>query len=379
MSRHSDVLGFSTAEVETLEPARAPTGDKHGHFFPVRRGVGSAAGAGAGARAPPVSSAAALAAGSTRSRSTASACPAAWRSSPALSEATLPSSRGHLIFEQAAGPLLQMHAQQSVGAGPRPTRRAISPLERRRQQASPQHERRQQQQQQRQQQQDQQRQQASSVARPTSESGSRISPLPRPQAAPACVPARVAWSSTTVPTPPREESGEPNMGHRTLAAPQPPNGDSQVLEFSLNETKKKTSSGITGTDFEQRVRELRESQSTLKAFSEERAALSSKCRKLRLELDQRTREFHAMQQHASQLQSELTQCLHEKKVLQAEVAIAHREDAAICVICLDDAASYVMVPCGHLALCEACCSFLPVAQCPVCRQTCEQKVRLFRP
>jgi len=119
-------------------------------------------------------------------------------------------------------------------------------------------------------------------------------------------------------------------------------------------------------DFESHAREVRENQATLKAFSD-------RCYKIQANLDQRTREVQAFQQLTMKLQTELARSQREKQ------ALLEQDAAASCVICLAAPATFVMVPCGHLALCGACCPCLPDKLCPVCRQSTEQKIRLFRP
>ena len=37
----------------------------------------------------------------------------------------------------------------------------------------------------------------------------------------------------------------------------------------------------------------------------------------------------------------------------------------LCVVCMSTARSVVMIPCGHLAVCQSCCECLQ--QCPICR------------
>ena len=39
--------------------------------------------------------------------------------------------------------------------------------------------------------------------------------------------------------------------------------------------------------------------------------------------------------------------------------------ASLCVVCLSTARSIVMIPCGHLAVCQSCCERFQ--QCPICR------------
>lgn len=155
-----------------------------------------------------------------------------------------------------------------------------------------------------------------------------------------CVPRSVAWTGGVV-----TDEEQPRF----------------LAEFAPRVTMGK----VPLDDFESHAREVRENQATLKAFSD-------RCYKIQAQLDQRTREVHAFQQLTLKLQTELAQCQRKKQVLEQDVA-------ASCVICLAAPAAFVMVPCGHLALCGACCPCLPDKLCPVCRQSTEQKIRLFRP
>eukprot|EP00439_Symbiodinium_sp_Y106_P069951 s511_g12.t1 len=50
-----------------------------------------------------------------------------------------------------------------------------------------------------------------------------------------------------------------------------------------------------------------------------------------------------------------------------------------CVVCLDAPANMAFVPCGHLAVCEACAGQLERLICPVCRQTSQSILHIFVP
>ena len=51
-------------------------------------------------------------------------------------------------------------------------------------------------------------------------------------------------------------------------------------------------------------------------------------------------------------------------------------DSESCVVCLDEAKSHVLVPCGHQCVCGSCGERL--AQCPVCRQAVTMSMRVWK-
>ena len=52
------------------------------------------------------------------------------------------------------------------------------------------------------------------------------------------------------------------------------------------------------------------------------------------------------------------------------------EDSSLCVICLDQKRTMCLVPCGHLILCEACCT-PSIYHCPVCRRYVESSMKVY--
>jgi hypothetical protein len=123
----------------------------------------------------------------------------------------------------------------------------------------------------------------------------------------------------------------------------------------------------------------REAFRILETF-EERHLLGEKCVQLQADVDQRSREVRALQQHTKALMREFAACRRQKRLLEEQVeAMQATTDANVaCVVCITEEATHVIVPCGHLALCADCCSG-PIRRCPLCRQRCEQKIRLFKP
>ncbi len=53
------------------------------------------------------------------------------------------------------------------------------------------------------------------------------------------------------------------------------------------------------------------------------------------------------------------------------------EDSKLCVVCMDAALQMVLVPCGHVCVCENCSK--QITFCPMCRQPVQQAIRVFLP
>jgi hypothetical protein len=50
-----------------------------------------------------------------------------------------------------------------------------------------------------------------------------------------------------------------------------------------------------------------------------------------------------------------------------------------CVVCLDAEPAVVLVPCGHLCLCQSCADLLRAPQCPICRAAVQRAQPVLRP
>jgi hypothetical protein len=50
------------------------------------------------------------------------------------------------------------------------------------------------------------------------------------------------------------------------------------------------------------------------------------------------------------------------------------DDDKLCIICMNENRSHVIVPCGHMCLCENCAN---VERCPLCRVKCNIFVKVF--
>ena len=51
----------------------------------------------------------------------------------------------------------------------------------------------------------------------------------------------------------------------------------------------------------------------------------------------------------------------------AATAAAAETDLSICVVCLADERTHILIPCGHMCLCEGCATGLQWSTCPMCR------------
>ena len=48
---------------------------------------------------------------------------------------------------------------------------------------------------------------------------------------------------------------------------------------------------------------------------------------------------------------------------------------SICVVCMSTARSVVLIPCGHLAVCQSC--YVHLQQCPICRSVIRGAIRSY--
>ena len=52
-------------------------------------------------------------------------------------------------------------------------------------------------------------------------------------------------------------------------------------------------------------------------------------------------------------------------------------DESLCVVCMEGPRSHLLVPCGHLCLCQRCASHRAWEACPLCREVAQQVIRLY--
>ena len=55
------------------------------------------------------------------------------------------------------------------------------------------------------------------------------------------------------------------------------------------------------------------------------------------------------------------------------------EPSPVCIVCMDAAITHIMVPCGHLCLCEACSGRVMASRgaCPKCNQPSSMAMRVY--
>jgi len=72
--------------------------------------------------------------------------------------------------------------------------------------------------------------------------------------------------------------------------------------------------------------------------------------------------------------------LHQElQVYKMRLEKVSRAPATTCVICLDNLANVVCIPCKHLSLCLACSAQPTLAACPLCRERITEKMQIFMP
>ena len=65
--------------------------------------------------------------------------------------------------------------------------------------------------------------------------------------------------------------------------------------------------------------------------------------------------------------------LEQIKAAMDSLAMEEEEylgDEHLCVVCLENARDEVLVPCGHMVLCQGCCADIMAStnECPMCRE-----------
>ena len=129
---------------------------------------------------------------------------------------------------------------------------------------------------------------------------------------------------------------------------------------------------------------LEESQLQQGVLESERVALRISASELREELDAVSADAaHDVRELESALESERAKAgaLQSAKS-RAEALLADLEDRGLCVVCMDQPRTRLLVPCGHLCLCDECELFeesSSLAGCPICREDVVQVQAVYRP
>jgi predicted nuclease with TOPRIM domain len=132
--------------------------------------------------------------------------------------------------------------------------------------------------------------------------------------------------------------------------------------------------------------QLASQEELLRRANQERYALEDRCKKAEDERDtlqelfsRERRELETLLKSSAELGEELAACTARLVAVETEKQALHVkcEDQSRCVICLDLFADHVVIPCGHLAICGT-CSAAAATQCPVCRQSVDLIVQVYR-
>lgn len=118
--------------------------------------------------------------------------------------------------------------------------------------------------------------------------------------------------------------------------------------------------------------EAAERQALLIALDHDRAELALMYREARLQSER-------LQVELSQKTAELMELRQGQDGLTNQVNAMTRPSRNSCVVCLEAPAIIAVVPCGHLALCEACQARMQMHICPVCRHSSASFVHIFTP
>jgi len=131
-------------------------------------------------------------------------------------------------------------------------------------------------------------------------------------------------------------------------------------------------------ELERQAKEAADRQAILKALDDDRAVLATSYKQAQAELSRVEAELSRVQAELSHRTSEVWDLRDEQDILQREVNRLPPR-APVCVCCIDAPATMAPVPCGHLALCEACAVRLDRFTCPVCRHPSECMIHIYTP
>lgn len=81
-------------------------------------------------------------------------------------------------------------------------------------------------------------------------------------------------------------------------------------------------------------------------------------------LDEKRKKVTVLKNYVSFMSLHLSLPLYERQCLP-------------CVVCLDGKKTHLLVPCGHLCLCENCSNQLNDGKCPICRRQYEKIIQCY--
>lgn len=135
-----------------------------------------------------------------------------------------------------------------------------------------------------------------------------------------------------------------------------------LASFALEEFKRRPSDDLAEFDtFRERIRTL----------EKEKASLQRQHQATKMSLAQGELVVQTLRFQVDSLQREMSQ-------QRDELEAVRKTGEGQCIVCMEDAATHVVVPCGHFAFCQR-CSGLASSTCPLCRQAAERVIRVFRP
>lgn len=130
-------------------------------------------------------------------------------------------------------------------------------------------------------------------------------------------------------------------------------------------------------ELDRQAHEAADRQAILKALNDDRAVLAMSEKQAQAELTRVQAELARVQAELSLRIAEVWDLKDTQDMLQC--ALSRSPLKGVCVCCLDAPATMAPVPCGHLALCEACVLRLDSCNCPVCRQPSDCIIHIFTP
>ena len=69
--------------------------------------------------------------------------------------------------------------------------------------------------------------------------------------------------------------------------------------------------------------------------------------------------------------------MHKCFLLQLIPSAIENSTDNVCVVCMDASLEVVLIPCGHMCVCESCSR--QIVACPMCRMTVNDAVKVFFP